>query len=74
MNFHGLGKRLEKELQNLVKDMCTVKVIEPSGDGRWTVWVGASKMASSPEFPKMSLTKDQYDEIGPDKAAFKVFF
>jgi len=72
---HSLTKnfaaRLRKELaQTPLSDSFSFKmehVIEQAGDNaKFASWKGAAMLASSPGFEKQMITKEEYDEYGPN--------
>ena len=44
-----------------------VNVVEPRNSAmqRYAVWFGGSVLADTPEYHRVCVTKEQYDEFGP---------
>ena len=62
--FPGMTERLTKEITNLAPSKTRVKVIAPP-ERKYLAWLGGSILASTSTFPKMCITKVEYDEQGP---------
>ena len=62
--FEGFTARLQKEISYLASSSMTVRVIAPE-DRKNAVWVGGSILSSFATFPQMVITKEEYDEAGP---------
>ncbi|KFP63244.1 Actin-1, partial [Cariama cristata] len=65
-------ERLLKELQTGVPNTTRVKIISPQ-DQRYSMWVGASILASLRMFRNMWVTRDDYNEVGPTVLQRKCF-
>eukprot|EP01083_Nonionella_stella_P066194 174108_1 len=63
--FPGIAERLTKEMNLLVPDSMKVKCVAPP-ERKYSVWIGGSILASLSTFEEMWLTKDEYDEAGPN--------
>jgi actin, other eukaryote len=61
--FDGISERLKDELQQYHSK--EVKVIAPP-ERKYSHWIGASVLTSLSSFHDKWITKDQYDEYGPD--------
>ena len=61
--FHGIQERLEKEIINLAPPTVRVKVIAPP-ERKYAAWIGGSFTASLSTFPKMVVTREEYNEAG----------
>lgn len=60
----GLFPRLEKELKSLVPSNIKVNIIpEPS---EYSAWLGGAMIAETPAFQDLWISKNEYDEYGPD--------
>ena len=63
--FSGMKERLEREMVQLAPPTMTVRVIAPP-ERKYSVWQGGSILASLSTFQNMWITKEEYDESGPD--------
>ena len=65
--FKGLDTRLEAEVRHLVNKsvMDDVKVIAPN-ERKFSVWMGAAILASLTSFLTEWITKEEYEEHGPN--------
>ncbi|KAM4646786.1 actin-1-like [Amazona ochrocephala] len=70
--FQGFKERLQKELQAGVPSTARVKIISPQ-DRVYSVWIGASILATSRAFRNMWVTKEDYCEAGPTVLQRKCF-
>ena len=70
--FPGIIERMERELRNLVPRTMKIKVIAPP-DRKYSVWAGASVLASLVTFQHMWISKEEYLEIGPGIVHRKCF-
>ena len=61
--YRGLAERLEKEVGNLAPSAVKPKVIAPP-ERKYSVWIGGSILASLPEFQKLYVTEQEYEEHG----------
>uniref|UniRef100_A0A6B2L8E9 Actin n=1 Tax=Arcella intermedia TaxID=1963864 RepID=A0A6B2L8E9_9EUKA len=62
--FTGMGERIHKELERLAPSTFKIKVITPPE--KYTCWLGGSILASLGAFQCKWITKQEYDEAGPD--------
>ncbi|KAK7094555.1 actin, cytoplasmic-like [Littorina saxatilis] len=62
--FDGFADRLQREVKGLVSPGTRVEVIAPP-DRTYSTWFGGSKMAASPSFPEMCISREEYEESGP---------
>lgn len=70
--FPGLPNRLEAELKKLVSPKIRTKVVAP--DCRdISAWIGGSILASLSTFPKMTVSRDEYNEKGKDVINENIF-
>jgi actin-related protein len=60
----GFGDRVHKELTSLCPSSMKVKVIA-NPERKYSVWIGASILASLSTFQQMWISKEEYDESGP---------
>jgi actin beta/gamma 1 len=63
--YQGLPDRLEKELDKLCPRAGQVKVIAGQ-DRYYSVWTGGSTLSSLTTFESQWITKEEYDENGPE--------
>ena len=70
--FPGLAGRLQQELFFLNNERARVKVIAPD-ERKYSVWVGGSILASLTSFEQMWISKEEYDESGPEIVHRKCF-
>ncbi|XP_063063558.1 actin, cytoplasmic 1-like [Engraulis encrasicolus] len=57
-------ERMQKEITCLAPANVNVKVIAPP-ERAYSVWIGGSILASLSRFPKMLISKQEYEESGP---------
>uniref|UniRef100_A0A8D0F5E1 Actin-related protein 8 n=1 Tax=Strix occidentalis caurina TaxID=311401 RepID=A0A8D0F5E1_STROC len=70
--FRGFKERLLKELQTGVPNTTHVKVNSPQ-DRMYSVWVGASILASLRTFRNVWVTREDYNKVGPTVLQRKSF-
>ncbi|XP_060062945.1 actin, plasmodial isoform-like [Ylistrum balloti] len=70
--FPGIADRLKKEMDAVVPNSMSVKVIAPP-ERKYSVWIGGSIMASLSTFQQMWVSKQEYDECGPGIVHRKCF-
>jgi len=70
--FQGIDKRLTKELSALAPAAVKVKIVAPP-ERKYSVWIGGSILSSLSTFQEMWITKDEYDESGPNIVHRKCF-
>jgi actin beta/gamma 1 len=70
--FQGLAERLETELKSVLHPSASFRVHAPS-DRLHSSWKGAAKLANRPEFPSIAISKEEYEEYGPDISRLKCF-
>jgi len=63
--FEGFKDRLQKEVQAKASDKITVEV-EAGDERKYSVWVGGSILSSLSTFQQMWITREEYDENGPE--------
>ena len=63
-SFQGIADRLQHEIGKLAPSY-EVKVIVPSS-GKYTPWIGGSIVTTLNTFQEWWLTKDEYDDYGPN--------
>merc|ERR1719273_1082706 len=62
--FPNLDQRLNKEMTALAPASIKIKVVAPP-ERKYSVWIGGSILSSLSTFQEMWISKDQYDESGP---------
>ena len=62
--FPNIDERLNKEMSALAPASIKVKVVAPP-ERKYSVWIGGSILSSLSSFQEMWISKDQYDEGGP---------
>jgi len=70
--FPNIDKRLNKELTALAPSAVKVKIVAPP-ERKYSVWIGGSILSSLSTFQEMWITKDEYDESGPQIVHRKCF-
>ena len=65
--FNNLPERLRSEVKNLCPFSQVVNVVAPI-DRKYSTWIGGRLVASLSTFQSTWITKDQYDECGPNIA------
>jgi len=70
--FQGIDKRLQKEMTALAPAAVKVKIVAPP-ERKYSVWIGGSILSSLSTFQEMWITKDEYDESGPNIVHRKCF-
>jgi actin len=62
--FPGFPERLEKEIVRRAPQDANVKVIAIP-ERRNAIWIGGAKLASSPTFRQLVVTRQEYNDSGP---------
>lgn len=70
--FKGFPERIKKEISNLAPPTMDIKVLAIK-DRTKTAWFGGSFLASSPEFSRMAILLDEYNDAGPGIVHRKCF-
>jgi actin len=70
--FPTIEERITKELENLAPKGSKIKVTAPP-ERKFSVWIGGSILSSLSTFQQMWITKDEYDESGPQIIHRKCF-
>ena len=70
--FPGIADRMQKEITALAPPTMKVKVIAPP-ERKYSVWIGGSILASLSTFQQMWISKQEYDESGPNIVHRKCF-
>ncbi|KAG2379438.1 hypothetical protein C9374_006555 [Naegleria lovaniensis] len=63
--FQGFPERMFKELAHKAPDLTKVKIVA-APERKYLVWIGGSIMASLSTFQQMWITKEEYEETGPN--------
>jgi actin-related protein len=63
--FPGISERLTKEINMLVPDGVKTRVVAPP-ERKYSVWIGGSILSSLNTFESNWITRDDYDECGPE--------
>ncbi|KAK8854294.1 actin [Tritrichomonas musculus] len=61
--FPGFEKRLEKELSGLAPSGVNINVYAPP-ERKYAAWIGASFLSKFAQFPKMVITRNEFNEEG----------
>uniref|UniRef100_A0A0N5AGG3 Actin n=1 Tax=Syphacia muris TaxID=451379 RepID=A0A0N5AGG3_9BILA len=70
--FPGIADRMQKEIQQLAPNTMKIKIIAPP-ERKYSVWIGGSILASLSTFQQMWISKEEYDESGPQIVHRKCF-
>jgi len=70
--FEGIAERMEKEVTALAPSSMKIKIVAPP-ERKYSVWIGGSILASLSTFQQMWISKDEYDESGPQIVHRKCF-
>jgi len=62
--FEGIDARMEKEIKALAPQSMKIKIVAPP-ERKYSVWIGGSILASLSTFQQMWISKQEYDESGP---------
>jgi actin len=70
--YDGIADRLNAELTNLAPSAIKVRVVAPP-ERKYSVWIGGSILSSLSTFQQMWITKEEYDDSGPQIVHRKCF-
>jgi len=70
--FEGIDARMEKEIVALAPASMKIKIVAPP-ERKYSVWIGGSILASLSTFQQMWISKQEYDESGPQIVHRKCF-
>jgi len=70
--FEGFQKRLSKEIIKLAPGSIKVNVIAQE-ERKYSVWLGGAILSSLATFPQMTITKEEYEEVGTHIVHTKCF-
>ena len=65
VDISGFGNRLQKELGQLVPGRSKVKVVE-TAERKYSVWIGGSILGSLSTQKERIITRQEYEEWGPN--------
>lgn len=63
--YPGIAERLQKEITAMAPSSMKVKLIALP-ERKWMVWMGGSILSALGTFQQMWITKQEYDETGPE--------
>lgn len=64
--FRNLETRLTRELSTIAQSSFKINVSAPPEGGKYSSWLGGAILASLSTFQKMWITKQEYNEWGPN--------
>jgi actin-related protein len=70
--FEGIAERMEKEIKLLAPASMKIKIVAPP-ERKYSVWIGGSILASLSTFQQMWISKQEFDESGPQIVHRKCF-
>jgi len=70
--FVGIDQRMTKEITALAPASMKIKIVAPP-ERKYSVWIGGSILASLSTFQQMWISKQEYDESGPQIVHRKCF-
>jgi len=70
--FRGIDERMQIEIARLAPPTMKVKIVAPP-ERKYSVWIGGSILSSLSTFDEMWITKNEYDESGPQIVHRKCF-
>jgi len=70
--FEKIDERMEKEIKALAPQSMKIKIVAPP-ERKYSVWIGGSILASLSTFQQMWISKQEYDESGPQIVHRKCF-
>eukprot|EP00798_Chlamydomonas_sp_ICE-L_P008751 gene8751-33612_t len=70
--FEGMQNRLFKEISEMAGPSVKVRVVAPP-ERKYSVWIGGSILSSLSTFASMWVTREEYDENGPNIVHRKCF-
>ncbi|KAL6030381.1 hypothetical protein STEG23_024291 [Scotinomys teguina] len=70
--YAGIADRMQKEITALAPITMKIKIIAPP-EGKYSLWIGGSNLASLSTFQQMWISKEEYDESGPSIVHRKCF-
>ena len=70
--YPGINERLTKELVGLAPNGIKVRIVTPP-ERKYSVWIGGSILSSLNTFQDIWVTREEYDEAGPEIIHRKCF-
>ena len=70
--FPGIADRMQNYLSGLAPPTMKINIITPP-ERKYSVWIGASILASLSTFRQMCISKQEYDESGTSIVHSKCF-
>jgi len=70
--FDGIDARMEKEIRALAPSSMKIRIVAPP-ERKYSVWIGGSILASLATFQQMWISRQEYDESGPQIVHRKCF-
>ena len=70
--FPNIAERITKELERLIPNSVQVRVVAPP-ERKYSVWIGGSVLASLNTFQSNWITREEYEECGPQIVHRKCF-
>jgi len=70
--FEGIAERMSKEMTALAPASMKIKIVAPP-ERKYSVWIGGSILSSLSTFQQMWISKQEYDESGPQIVHRKCF-
>nr|VZI26720.1 unnamed protein product [Spirometra erinaceieuropaei] len=70
--YPGIAERMNKELTSLAPSSTKINIIAPP-ERKYLAWIGGSMLVGLPAFQQMWITKQEYDESGPQIVHRKCF-
>jgi len=70
--FPGISDRMTKEVSAMAPVSVKVKVIAPN-ERKYSVWIGGSVLSTLATFQTMWVTRQEYEECGPQVVHRKCF-
>nr|VZI42933.1 unnamed protein product [Spirometra erinaceieuropaei] len=64
--FPGLPERMVKEIRSIMPSKTKKVRVVAKPERKFSVWIGGSILSSLSSFGKMWITKEDYEEVGPD--------
>lgn len=69
--LEGIEMRMKEEITALAPALMSIKILAPRGSN--SAWIGGSILASLSTFQQMWISKQEYDESGPQIVHRKCF-
>lgn len=70
--FPNFGTRIERELNEMLPSKTKISVVSPP-NRKNSAWIGGSVLVSLATFSQMWITKEEYEEVGPEIIHLKCF-